>query len=101
MINAIEARRITELDNIDSFKSQYGSLQDAADKVLPMIEEGIRIMCKDGRQHLMVKRDEIMKLVGFTLWSKKEIMNKISKELKSYGFKTSIPASYCSIHVSW
>ena len=95
MINANEARKIAEANNTDE------SLNEVVERVMPIMEKAIRHMSSIGGKSTLVLKKDISKAAGFSFLSNRQIMDGVRNELESYGFKTSIPESYSSIHVNW
>lgn len=95
MINANEARKIAEANNTDE------SLNEVVERVMPIMEKAIRHMCGIGGKSTLVMKKDIANAAGFSFLSNRQIMDGVRNELESYGFKTSIPESYSSIHVNW
>lgn len=97
MINANEAHKIMEKNN-----TRNTELKAIVDSTLPFFEQRIRHIAKLGGNQTIVARDEIMAKVDHNFFfTKKEILTVIVEELKGFGFKAAIPASYTSIHIEW
>lgn len=95
MLYADEAHTITLNSTAKS------RLKETVEKVLPLIEQAIRDMAALGCAATLVKTETIMKEIGFVPETKREVIDAIAAKLKNYGYKTSIPNSYTSIHIEW
>ena len=96
MINANEARKIAEENDTCGIE-----LQNLVENVMPVCEKHIRRIAEAGCKRAVITREEIMKSLPFTFFTKKEILDAVVKELKRFGFKAETTASYNSIHVEW
>lgn len=96
MIYAKEARKTAKENN-----SYEETIKTAVDKVLPLFDDGIRQLSREGFFSMVVKREVINKKIGWTLCRMNDVMDAIAKELREYGYDVTIPQSYTSIHVNW
>lgn len=100
MIYANEAHTIAENNNHNNPRNQKG-LQKAVDKVLLMVEKIVRDGAEHGYNCAVIKREALVKPATGTFFTKKEIMDAVSDELKKFGYETNIPQSYTSLHITW
>lgn len=96
MINAIEARKVAESNN-----TRKNALRKVVENAMMVVDPHIRRVAEAGCYRAVIDRNEIMKNVSGYSFSKKEIIDAVTEELKGYGFKAEPTASYTSIHVEW
>lgn len=97
MINATEARKISK----QSFNNNP-ALQEAVEKVLPLIEERINSAAHQGWMEVCITKQTIQATTGFVMWATQaELLEAIARKVETFGYKTTIPQSKTSIHIYW
>lgn len=96
MIYANEAHKISEKNN-----TIKNALAKIVEGTMPFFEENIRHIASMGGDQMIIRRDEIMEHVSYVLFTKKEILDAIVVELRSYGYKANATPSYSSLHIEW
>lgn len=96
MMYAKEAHEIAKTNN-----TEEKELKAIVEKVLPLFENQVRFMSENGCYATFVKKEAIRQEVDTYFFAMSKVMDAIAEELKKYGYKTSIPPSYTSIHLEW
>lgn len=96
MMYANDAHKIAKANN-----TEEKELAAIVEKTLPLFEAQICYMSENGCYATFVKKEVIKQEVNTYFFAISKIMDAIAEELKKYGYKTSIPPSYSSIHVEW
>lgn len=100
MIYANEAHTIAENNSHNNPRNQK-ALKKAVDKVLPVVEKIVRDGAEHGYNCAIINREILVKPANDTFFTKREIMDAVSDELKKFGYTTKIPQSYTSLHLEW